>query len=192
MGSGSGPSENKAAEQRALGINKQVALIALLVARAGQKDSLGWWDDESLTDAGRFALTKIFPRNPGRAAVRLAFESARGRHAGVLAAAGVTQATTLLDLAEASIEDIASASNPWSAHIANLDEFRRQLLVLAPDAGTLTLPTPDLAGLLDLTACDTQTEAQEATTLAAGYLFGQKGKPVFPFMRASEGRAKSK
>jgi predicted nucleic acid-binding protein len=56
-----------------------IAVIALLVARAGQKDSLSWWDDESLTDAGRFALSKIFPRNPGRAALRLAFESAKGR-----------------------------------------------------------------------------------------------------------------
>jgi len=141
--------------------DQRLALIALLVARAGQKDSLAWWDDESLTDAGRFALTKIFPRNPGRAAVRLAFESAKGRHAGVLVAAGITHATTLLDLAEPFIEELSSGSNPWSASVATPEEFRRQLLLLAPDAGTRTLPTPDLAGLLDLTACDAQTEVQK-------------------------------
>jgi len=172
--------------------SERVARIALLVARAGQKDSLAWWDDESLTEAGRFALTKIFPRNPARAALRLAFESAKGRHAGVLAAARVTQVTTLLDLAEPFVEELSSDSNPWSAPIVSAEDLRRQLLLLAPDAGTLTLPTPDLAGLLDLTSCDAQTELHKATTLAAGYLLGQKGKPVFPFMRAPEGTAKPK
>jgi hypothetical protein len=63
--------------------------LALLVVRAGARDSLGWWEDEALTEAGAFALRRIFPRDPRRVAVRLAFRAARERHSGVLASAGV-------------------------------------------------------------------------------------------------------
>src|SRR5260370_42209248 len=42
--------------------------LALLVVRAGARDSLGWWEDEALTEAGAFALRRIFPRDPRRVA----------------------------------------------------------------------------------------------------------------------------
>jgi hypothetical protein len=189
MGGGPGPSEQQISGQRLPSdAAMHIAVIALLVARAGQKDSLGWWDDESLTDAGRFALSKIFPRNPGRAALRLAFESAKGRHAGVLAAAGVTHATTLLDLAEPFVEDLSSTSNPWSTPIATPEDFRHELLACAPDAARVRVPSPDLTGLLDLTALaghGAEKLVERAVTLAAGYLLGQTAKPVFPFIRAA-------
>ncbi|MBI3963303.1 MAG: BrxE family protein [Deinococcus sp.] len=158
--------------------------LALLVVRAGAKDSLGWWDDEALTQAGSLALSRLFPRNPGRTAIRLAFRAAQERHAGVLTTAGVTQSTTLLDLTGSLMESTALA--PPTEPITSPDEFRTHLMTLVPKVKELTLPQPGASGLLDLTALaghPNQSPLERATILAAGYLLAQKGNPVFPFTR---------
>lgn len=54
--------------------------IRLLVARAAQKDSLSWWEDDSLTDSGAFLLEKLFLTAPLDAAKKLALKSAHGRY----------------------------------------------------------------------------------------------------------------
>lgn len=45
------------------------ARLALVIIRAGSKDSLAWWEDESFMDSGRFVLDRLFPREPGRVAL---------------------------------------------------------------------------------------------------------------------------
>lgn len=165
--------------------------LALLVMRAGAKDSLDWWDDWALTEAGSYALARIFPRNPGRIALRLAFRAARERHAGALAAGGVRAGTTLFDLTEPLVESISSTVPAAYGPIASMEEFCRRLVALAPGLEGLSLPRPDASGLLDLTALlgrHREAPASLAATLAAGYLGAQKGRPVFPFVRfAGEG-----
>lgn len=54
--------------------------LRLIIARAGEKGSLGWWDSEALSDAGQFVLKRLFPRSYEWAAVQLALEAAWLRH----------------------------------------------------------------------------------------------------------------
>ena len=168
---------------------ERVIALALLVVRAGAKDSLDWWDDEALTRAGRFVLARIFPRAPGQAAVRLALRAARERHAGVLAAAGVASATTLVDLAEPLLHGVDAADLVSAEPVASEEEFRGRLVALVPEAVSLGLPQPTASGLLDLThlvAPAGPSLLDRAIVLGAGYLAGRKREPVFPFVRLDE------
>ena len=54
--------------------------LQLLVARAANKDSQAWWDDESLTPHAGFLLERIFPMAPTLAAKSLALKAAAARH----------------------------------------------------------------------------------------------------------------
>jgi len=42
--------------------------LRLVIVRAANRDSLAWWDDESLTPHARFLLGRIFPMAPPLAA----------------------------------------------------------------------------------------------------------------------------
>jgi len=52
----------------------------LYIARAAQKDSRRWWEDESLTPSGAFALELRLPAAPIEAGRKLALAAARARH----------------------------------------------------------------------------------------------------------------
>ena len=62
---------------------QSILSLRLLVARAANKDSLSWWDDESLTSYGGFLLERIFPFAPELAARSLALRAATARHRAV-------------------------------------------------------------------------------------------------------------
>jgi hypothetical protein len=161
--------------------------LALLVVRAGARDSLGWWEDEALTEAGAFALRRIFPRDARRVAVRLAFRAARERHSGVLASAGVGRVTTLLDLTEALVEGTAVLPGDLDEPITSPDELRRRVRELAPGLDDLRIPQPQAFGLLDLSALTGRSDlslGETVTMLAAGYLAGEKDRPVIPYFRS--------
>lgn len=167
--------------------------LALLVVRAGARDSLGWWEDEALTKAGAFALRRIFPRDPKRVAVRLAFRAARERHSGVLASAGVGRVTTLLDLTDALVEGTAVLPEGLEEPITSPDELRRRVRELAPRLDDLRIPQPEAFGLLDLTPLTGRSDlslGDTVTMLAAGYLTGEKGMPVIPYLRSAGGGAR--
>lgn len=172
-------------------LTEQVVKLALLIVRAGEHDSLKWWDDEALTEAGLFALSRTFPRNPRQAAVRLAFLAASERHRGVLHPAGVRGAATLLDFAGedlAATQERASIMTAVRAEpITSVDQLRVLLQGLAPEIVALELPAPSADGLLDLTNLVGRTRPgpqARSALLAAGYLQGQVGKPVIPYLRA--------
>jgi len=59
---------------------RTILQLRLLVARAANRDSLGWWDDESLTPPAGFLLERIFPTAPPLAARSLALAAALARH----------------------------------------------------------------------------------------------------------------
>jgi hypothetical protein len=165
--------------------------LALLIIRAGENDSLRWWDDESLSEAGLFALSKILPRNPRAAAVRLAYLAARERHRGILAAAGVRGATTLLDFAEPALatpqESAFLVTAVRDEPVTSMDQLRTRLHELASEVTTIEMPAPSGEGLLDLSdfvgRASPGPQGRPAL-LAAGYLQGQVGKPVIPYLRA--------
>ncbi|MGH8591046.1 MAG: hypothetical protein ACREXX_17485 [Gammaproteobacteria bacterium] len=162
----------------------------MIIVRAGARDGMGWWDDEALTEAGTYALAKIFPRNPSRIAIRLAFRAARARHAGVLSAASVNDATTLLDLVEGEPADLGDATALAGAPIGSPEELRERLVGLEPEVASFSLPPPTAEGLLDMSRFVPGSTVCRATILAAGYLAAGKGHPVFPFLRSTtEGRS---
>ena len=171
---------------------KHSVSLALLIIRAGEKDSLKWWDDESLSEAGLFALSRVLPRNPRAAAVRLAYLAARERHRGMLASAGVQGATTLLDFAEPALATpLESASFVMAVRdqpITSVGQLRIHLHELASEVTTIEMPAPSGEGLLDLSDFPGRAAPGlegRAALLAAGYLQGQVGKPVIPYLRAS-------
>jgi hypothetical protein len=174
-----------------LSSTEQIVRLALLIARAGQNDSLKWWDDDALSEAGLFALSRVFPRNPRSAAVRLAFLAATERHRGMLDSAGVRGATTLLDFAEAALatpyENGPFVTAVRDEPITSVGQLRTLLQDLAPGVTTIEIPSPSPDGLLDLTDLVGRTRPgpqARAALLAAGYLQGQVGKPVIPYVRA--------
>lgn len=60
---------------------RQVLDLRLLVARAGESDSLSWWDDHALTQQGQWALERLYPRYAPYAGTRLAIDAAAIVHA---------------------------------------------------------------------------------------------------------------
>lgn len=163
--------------------------LRLLVARAANKDSLAWWDDESFTTHAGFLLERIFPMAPPLAARSLTLAAALARH------------------------EAACPANSGTLHLYRLDPDNQDRLVLR-FAPLLPIPVPEepvttmealRQHLLDLTAkpvpytvlrrTDThRLQVQilsspdrvppllhRARTLAWAYLEGAPGEPVFPF-----------
>ncbi len=164
-----------------------VGALALTVVRAGARDSLNWWDDDALTEAGSYALAKVFPRNPARIAVSLALRAARARHAGVFTAASINDATTLLDLIDDEPSTLERFLGVARGPIGSAEELRMRLVAYAPEIALVQLPPASPEGLLEVEHPPTEPGYVEAVFLAAGYLAGDKGRPVFPFFRRAPG-----
>jgi len=161
--------------------------LRLLVARAANKDSLAWWDDESLTQHAGFLLERIFPTAPPLAARSLALAAALARHQ----AASTEKALHLYRLDPDNQDKLALRFAPLlpipvpEVPITTLEALRQHLLDLtgapAPCAvvrqtethGLQIEPPPCLAGVSPL--------AHRARTLAWAYLESAPGEPVFPF-----------
>ena len=56
----------------------------LMIARLGERDLFHWWESNSLTDEGRYALGRLFRNTSAWAASSLAIEAARARHEAVV------------------------------------------------------------------------------------------------------------
>lgn len=54
--------------------------LRLLIARAANRDSLAWWDDDALTAPAGFVFDRLFPASPPGAARSLALHAATRRH----------------------------------------------------------------------------------------------------------------
>lgn len=59
---------------------KLILNLQLLIARAAQKDSLNWWEDDALTPAGNYLLERLFIVKPDEVGRRLALEAAKVRY----------------------------------------------------------------------------------------------------------------
>ncbi len=55
--------------------------LRLLIARAGEQDSLKWWNSHALTKDGQWALKRLYPRYANYAGARLSIEAAALVHA---------------------------------------------------------------------------------------------------------------
>jgi len=54
--------------------------LRLLIARAANRDSLAWWEDDALTVPAGFVFDRLFPASPPGAARSLALRAALRRH----------------------------------------------------------------------------------------------------------------
>jgi len=165
-----------------------VLTLRLLIARAANKDSLSWWDDESLTPHAGFLLERIFPIAPPLAARSLALSAATARHQ---AACAHDNALHLYRLDLDSQDTLVLRSVPLLSiplpqePLPSIDALKGALLdllgrpmlytsVRRTEAGGLEIeipPTPPGVSML----------LHRAQTLAWAYLEGGPNEPVFPF-----------
>jgi hypothetical protein len=163
--------------------------LRLLVARAANKDSLAWWDDESLTPHAGFLLERVFPMAPHLAARSLALAAARARHrAAYPVNSGVLHLYRLdldnqdkLALRFVPLLPVPVPEEP----ITTLAMLRQHLLNLTGEPSHYIVVGETNAHRLQIEVSPDPGEisplVHRARTLAWAYLEGSPGEPVFPF-----------
>ena len=168
---------------------RAILSLQLLLARAANKDSLAWWDDESLTPHAGFLLERIFPMAPALAARSLALAAAAARHRA--ACAGHEGALHLYRLDLDSQGALALRSVPLLSiplhqePIPSIDALKQELLGLLGKPAPYTAVRRTEAGGLQVgiwpTPAGVSALLHRAQTLAWAYLEGAPSEPVFPF-----------
>jgi len=163
--------------------------LRLLIARAASKDSLAWWDDESLTPHASFLLERIFPTAPPLAARSLALAAALARHQAACPAN--SEALHLYRLDADNQDKLVLRFAPLLAipvpeePITTLETLRQHLLDLTEEPAPYTVVRgTDARGLeIDIPPCPASVSpmVHRARTLAWAYLEGAPSEPVFPF-----------
>jgi hypothetical protein len=163
--------------------------LRLLLARAANKDSLAWWDDESLTPHAGFLLERIFPMAPALAARSLALSAALARHEAACAAqAGALHLYRLdadnQDKLALRFEPLLPIPVP-DEPIPSTEALKQHLLGLLAEAAPYTIVRRTEAGGLQikipLAPSGVSPLLHRARTLAWAYLEGAPNQPVFPF-----------
>jgi len=172
-----------------LDASKHIIQLQLLIARVGQNDSLRWWEDDSLTEAGVYLLERLFPFAPYIQGRKLALLAAKNRHDAVFG-----QETQILHLFrfgfEGDREQEKSAFDPScfelpDAPIRTIDELKIHLaqLVEAPNPQSKIDRVITDDGRLQIKIPSTKTTIDMANRLAWAYLQGEPEKPVYPYVK---------
>lgn len=168
-----------------------VVRIRLAVARAGQRDGLAWWDDESLTPGADFLLRRLFPRTAPRAAHRLATLAARARHRNVLTE--VPRARHLFDFGDETEYRLAELLRSLDHElgdaprdpIASRDALGHALRAIAPEPSPAPIVPTDVQRAVRLgDELATLPLVERALALAWTYVrtgAGAGEAAVFPF-----------
>ena len=161
--------------------------LRLLIARAANRDSLAWWDDDSLTPPGGFLLERVFPTAPALAARSLALAAAVARHQ----AACTGEVLHLYHLDADNQDGLALRFAPLlpipvpREPIVTMDALRRHLLDLTGERVSYTVVRRMDGHRLQIEVrqrpAGASPLAHRARTLAWAYLEGAPGEPVFPF-----------
>lgn len=169
--------------------NDVTAILRLraIICRAAQRDSMSWWDDESLTPYARVILDPLFPRTAPTAAIKIAFESARLRYRAAFAVttARVLHLFSLDDGTEMGLADAERAYTvPSESAIPDVEAFRR---ALGPDWRDYEVTNRGAGGLLEIKARrgSPRDSLDVARALAVAHAEGGPGTPAFPFIRVS-------
>jgi len=169
---------------------EELLVLRLLIARAANKDSLAWWDDESLSSHGAFLLNRIFPVAPQTAARSLALRAARSRHEAACASEPNALYLFRLDAAnqdELAVRQVALATlSVPEEPIGTMDALRAKLIQLIGELGPykrvrltgnqgllIEIPPPPVG---------VSVWRHRAQTLAWAYLEGAHSQPVFPYI----------
>jgi len=163
--------------------------LRLLIARAANKDSLAWWDDESLTRHAGFVLDRIFPMAPPLGARSLALAAALARHQAACPAD--TRTLHLYRLDADNLDKLALRFVPLlpipvpEEPITTMGTLRQHLLELTgqPMSYTVVRRTDTSGFRVEIPPCPVGISPllHRARTLAWAYLEASANKPVFPF-----------
>lgn len=166
---------------------RQILALRLLIARAANQDSLGWWDDESLTPAAAYLLSRLFPMSPGVAGKSLALRAALARHGVACPRDGLhlyrldADNRDKLALRFAPLNRVPVPEVP----IATRTALRDRLLELmeGPQVYTVLRRTASGGLLIEVPPApvDVPPMIHRAKTLAWAYLEEAQAAPLFPF-----------
>jgi hypothetical protein len=164
--------------------------LQLLIARAAQKDSLSWWEDDSLTPAGKYVLERLFLHAPAEAGCKLALRAARSRYHAAFG--GMQEAVHLFRLdphrkIESTLQGIPvpKADVPIDP-IVTLDALRQRLLQEIGEEPKYEVIGERADRCLEIRPHKKilqEDVIQLAQTLAWATLEGKPRAPVFPFFR---------
>lgn len=176
-----------------------ILTLRTIVARAGEKESLGWWDSDALSSAGSYILQRLFPRSAAWAGIRLAIEAATIRHRATL---GDQPALSLFRLGEewdslvkGRLEQSYDRVKPPS--ISGSVQSPTELRAVLEECGDFNLgnwAAPDLLELFesrtievgqvrDPRSLSPEEMIRWTSILAASYATGEKGRLVVPYIR---------
>jgi hypothetical protein len=165
--------------------------LRLLIMRAAQKDSLNWWEDESLTTAGEYLVERLFLMDTTESARRLALEAGRIRYR--MAFGGTEDRLHLFhldpnnlvdfELNGQRLSDLDIPLDPITSH----DVLRAHLLELTGKPMPYELAgSPDANNILEIrirTSMKKISILEVAETLAWACLESPANKPYFPYTR---------
>ncbi len=162
--------------------------LRLLIARAAQKDSLGWWEDDSLTEAGHYLLERLFLVNPEEAGRKLALEAARTRYQAAFNRDAAALHLFHLDKTgeiEHRLQGICLADiQPPKEPLLTMDALRQKLFELAGHPLKFQIVGERANHRLEIRihgASGKTPILDVAKTLAWASLEGKPGQPIFPY-----------
>jgi hypothetical protein len=159
--------------------------LRLAVARAGQRDSLAWWQDETLTPGADLLLGRLFPRSAARAALKLGLLAARARHDLVLGEQpGVRHLFDLGDEVEQELEMTLRNRPPVEVRrdpIRSREDVAAVLRAIVADPTVSASPTRVGQALRLGDDVQDLPLAQRASALAWAYTVSDAGSLVVPF-----------
>ena len=176
----------------------QVLSLRVLIARAGEQDSLAWWESYALTEHGRWALGRLYPRHAAYAGAQLAIEAAIIVHREAI---GRRPAVTLFGLGvdldaqvmrQLELRRMDGEPLTIPPPIRSADELRAQLNQVAPltDEDLAAVNSAAVNGhLVELGAVPGRgletAEALQTVTrrLAAAYTRSEYGRLIVPYYR---------
>jgi len=169
---------------------EKIIRMRLLIARAAQKDSLNWWEDDALTSAGDYLLQRLFLSHPDMAGRSLALEAAKVRYKNAFAELhNVIQLFNLdmdgeieLDLQKVDLSQVPLPASP----IQTMDDLHQSLLEVIGTPKTYQVVAQRASNCLELIPDPNPKKAEPlfvAETLSWACLEGKSGKPIFPYIR---------
>jgi len=169
---------------------KLILNLQLLIARAAQKDSLKWWEDDSLTPSGKYLLERLFIVDADEAGRKLAIEAAKVRFQ-----AAFGNENNLLHLfhldqegeVEHSLQGISlsSVSVP-SEPIQTIENLRHVLVEQVGSPLKYQVIGERSNNRLEIKMGDAPSKSDLThivKTLAWAALESEPGKPVFPYIQ---------
>lgn len=169
---------------------KDLLALRLLIARAAQKDSLNWWEDDSLSPAGSYLLERLFPADPVEAGRKLALEAAKNRYEAAFSSDNAVLHLFCLDnsgdveygLQGIRLADIPAPNEP----ISTTDALQERLIALSGSKPAFQIVGERANRCLEISiknSTNRHSVLDLAHILAWASLEGQPGHPIFPFLR---------